>query len=73
MGVSSIKDNDIDSAAAIDNLDRAAHYIQKIAGITEGDVAGISLNEKEWHAADKPSRIQMIRSWLKTEAIYEKD
>ncbi|MCX7309924.1 MAG: hypothetical protein NTZ72_19080 [Afipia sp.] len=73
MGVSSVKDSDIAAAVIMDNLDRAALHIQKIAGITEGDVAGISLNEKEWRAADKSARVQMIRSWLKTEAVYEKD
>jgi hypothetical protein len=44
MGVSSVKDSDIAAAATMDNLDRAALHIQKIAGITEGDIAGISLN-----------------------------
>src|ERR1039457_2184570 len=31
----------IDAAAAIDNLDAAAKYLQDIAGITTGDIAGI--------------------------------
>src|ERR1019366_4262963 len=64
MGVSSVKDSDIAAAAVIDNLDIAALHIQKIASITEGDVAGISLNGDEWRAADKSARVQMIRSWL---------
>jgi len=57
----------------MDNLDRAALHIQKIAGITEGDIAGISLNEERWRTADKSVRVQMIKSWLKNETIYEKD
>jgi hypothetical protein len=57
----------------MDNLDRAALHIQKIAGITEGDIAGISLNEERWRTANKSARIQMIQSWLKAEAVYEKD
>ncbi len=73
MGVSSVKDSDIGVAATMDSLDRAALHIQKIAGITEGDVAGISLNGETWRTADKSARIQMIQSWLKTEAAYEKD
>ena len=73
MGVSSVKDSDIAAAATIDSLDNAALHIQKIAGITEGDVAGISLNEKSWGAADKSTRVQMIQSWLKAEALYERD
>jgi hypothetical protein len=73
MGVSSVKDSDIAAAAVIDNLDIAALHIQKIASITEGDVAGISLNEDEWRTADKSAHVQMIRSWLKNEAAYEKD
>lgn len=73
MGVSSVKDSDVATAAAMDDLDGAALHIQKIAGISTGDVAGISLNEKDWRSADKSTRIQMIRSWLKNEAVYEKD
>src|ERR1035437_10748486 len=73
MGVSSVKYSDIAAAAVIDNLDIAALHIQKIASITEGDVAGISLNGDEWRAAGKSARVQMIRSWLKNEAAYEKD
>ena len=73
MGVSSVKDSDIAAAAIMDNLDRAALHIQKIAGITEGDIAGISLNDERWRTANKSARIQMIQSWLKAEAVYEKD
>jgi hypothetical protein len=71
--VSSVKDSYIDAAAAMTNLDVAALHIQKIAGITEGDVAGISLNGEEWRMANKAARVRMIRSWLKNEAMYEKD
>ena len=73
MGVLSVKDSDIDAAAAMANLDLAALHIQKIAGITEGDVAGISLNQEKWRLADKAARVRMLRSWLKNEAVYEKD
>jgi hypothetical protein len=57
MGVSSVKDSDIAAAAIMDKLDRAALHIQKIAGITEGDIAGISLNEERWRTANKSARI----------------
>ena len=73
MGVSSVKNSDIAAAAIIDNLDRAALHIQKIAGIEEGDIAGISLNEETWRTADTSARVQMILSWLKAESAYEKD
>jgi hypothetical protein len=55
------------------SLDAAALHLQKVAGITEGDVAGISLSEKEWTAADRPARVEMLRSWLANEVLYEKD
>jgi hypothetical protein len=45
MGVASVKDSDIEKAAAMDDLDNAAKHIQDIAGITTGDVAGQCLNE----------------------------
>jgi hypothetical protein len=65
-----IKDANIDAAAAIDNLDAAAKYLQDIAGITTGDIAGICLNEKNWIEADKRDRVQLLKTWLKTEANY---
>ncbi len=47
MGVSSIKDPDIHAAAAMSSLDAAALHLQKVAGITEGDVAGIWLPRRD--------------------------
>lgn len=68
--LAAIKDTNINAAAAMDNLDAAAKHLQDIAGITTGDVAGICLNEKSWTAADRHNRVQMLKSWLKTEANY---
>jgi hypothetical protein len=73
MAVSSIKEPDIAAAAAMGSLDAAALHLQKLAGITEGDIAGISLSEKEWTAADETGRVKMLKAWLENEAVYEKD
>jgi hypothetical protein len=73
MAVSAIKEHDITAAAAMGSLDTAALHLQKIAGITEGDVAGISLSEKEWTAAAAPGRVEMLKAWLANEVLYEKD
>jgi hypothetical protein len=47
MAVASVEQNDIEHAAAMDNVDRAAKYLQDIAGITTGDVASHYLNEEK--------------------------
>jgi hypothetical protein len=73
MGVSAIKDSDVEAASAMASLDSAALHLQKIAGITDGDVAGVSLSEKEWLAADRAARAEMLRAWLENEILYEKD
>jgi hypothetical protein len=73
MAVSAIKDTDITAAAAMGSLDAAALHLQTLAGITDGDVAGVSLSEKEWLAADRAARAEMLRAWLENEILYEKD
>jgi hypothetical protein len=45
--VASVKDNDIEAAAAMDNVDRAAKHLQDLAGIATGDVASHYLNEEK--------------------------
>ena len=52
MGVAAIKDSDIEAAAHMEDLDRAAKLLQAIAGITTGDVAGVCLNPKDWEESD---------------------
>jgi hypothetical protein len=71
MSVAAIKDSDIEAAAHMDDLDRAAKLLQDIAGITTGDVAGVCLNPKDWEEADTEERLKLLRAWLKTEEAYE--
>jgi hypothetical protein len=70
MGVASIKDNDIEEAAAMDSLDQAAKHLQDIAGITTGDVAGQCLNEQRWNT-DTLGRVKLLQEWLRAETLYE--
>ena len=71
MSVEAIKPAGIDEVAGIHDLDKAARYLQDIAGITTGDIAGICLNSKDWAEADKVRRVQLLELWLKAEASYE--
>jgi hypothetical protein len=71
MAVASVKENDIEHAAAMDNVDRAAKYLQDIAGITTGDVASHYLNEEKWAGANRMLRIRLLQEWLKAEVLYE--
>ncbi len=70
MAVASIKDNDIETAAKMDDVDQAAKYLQDIAGITTGDVAGLYLSEEKW-ATDERGRVRLLQEWLKGEKLYE--
>jgi hypothetical protein len=70
FGVAAITDADIEKAAAMDDVDRAAKSLQDIAGITTGDVASHYLDEKVWRT-DKQGRLDLLRAWLKGEAAYE--
>jgi len=71
MAVASAKESDIELAAAMDNVDRAAKYLQDIAGITTGDVASHYLNEERWAGANRTVRIRLLQEWLKAEILYE--
>jgi Na+/H+-dicarboxylate symporter len=69
--LSKITDDAIAAAAAMDDLDRAALHLQTIAGITDGGIAAMCLDEDLWARADAYERIEMLREWLKVEASYE--
>ena len=69
--VASVKDNDIEAAAAMDNVDRAAKHLQDLAGIATGDVASHYLNEEKWAGADRTARVKLLQEWLKAEVLYE--
>jgi hypothetical protein len=71
MTVASVKDDDIEQAAAMDNVDRAAKYLQDIAGITTGDVASHYLNDEKWAGANRTGRVSLLQEWLKAEVLYE--
>jgi len=71
MAVTSLKDKDIEAAAEMDNVDRAAKHLQDIAGITTGDVASHYLNEEKWAGADRTARVKLLQEWLKAEVLYE--
>ena len=71
MAVALVKDNDIEAAAAMDNVDRAAKHLQDIAGIMTGDVASHYLNEEKWAGANRTARIKLLQEWLKAEVLYE--
>ncbi len=71
MAVASVEQNDIEHAAGMNNVDRAAKYLQDIAGITTGDVASHYLNEEKWASANRTARIRLLREWLKAEVLYE--
>jgi hypothetical protein len=72
MTVASIKDNDIEAAALIDDIDVAVKS-QDIAGITTGDVAGICFSGFDWASQSTDARVHQIHAWLKSEAAYEHD
>jgi hypothetical protein len=60
MAVASVKDNDIEAAAAMDNVDRAAKHLQDLAGIATGDVA--STHPRPCGAARQRSRAGLFDS-----------
>lgn len=69
--VASVTDKDIQEAAGMDNVDRAAKHLQDIAGITTGDVASHYLNEEKWSGADHLGRVKLLQEWLKAEVVDE--
>jgi len=69
--VASVKDNDIEAAAAMDDVDRAAKHLQDRASIATGDVAPHYLNEEKWAGANRTARIKLLQEWLKAEVLYE--
>ncbi len=71
MTVAAVTVADIETAASMDNVDRAAKHLQDIAGIKTGDVASHYLSEKKWDEADPPERLNLLRVWLETEKAYE--
>lgn len=60
--VASVKDNDIEAAAAMDDVDRAAKHLQDRASIATGDVASHYLNEEKWAGANRTARINCFKN-----------
>lgn len=73
MTVAYIKDNDIEAAALIDDIDVAVKSLQDIEGITTGDIAGICFSGFDWASQSTDARVRQIHAWLKSEAAYEQD
>lgn len=64
----------ITSAASMRNVDAAALFIQEIASIKDGDIAGVLLpRPEEWTALDSHEREACIELWLMAEAAYGDD
>jgi hypothetical protein len=72
IDITKIKDADADRAAQIDDLDEAAGFLQGLAGITTGDVAGACLDRDAWKQSPPLARQEMLWTWLATEDLYAK-
>jgi len=62
-----IKESHIATAITTDDLDAALAPLQRLAGITEGDVAGVEFSGFDWKAATPSERYWRIRHWLAAE------
>ncbi len=68
-----IRDSDIATAVAMNDLDEACAFLQGIAGITTGDVAAACFSDVtfDWSRSGLAEREAMIRNWLRTERVYQ--
>jgi hypothetical protein len=68
-----IRESDIATAISMDDLDEACAYLQDIAGITDGGVAGQVFSDInfEWGSADHAARERKIVEWIKVERLYQ--
>ncbi len=72
MTVKSITDDNIAQAVVMPDLHGALFYLQSIAGITDGGLAGMFFDaDFDWLAATIAERDGAIRDWLDSEANYE--
>jgi hypothetical protein len=73
MTIDAIKPSDILTAIRFDDLDKALSYLQIIAGIDSGDVAGQVFAGFDWRSADYPKRVEKLKIWLAAERTYSGD
>ena len=66
MGIADIKETDIQEASWMDDVGKAARYLQDIAEIGPSDVARLYLDETKWR--DTTARIKILEEWLTAEA-----
>lgn len=71
MAVTSITNADIARSAAMNDLDEACAFLQGIAKVTDGGIAGMVFADIDWKAADQPTREAKIRRWIEVEKLYE--
>lgn len=73
MPLNAITADDIRAAAYMPDLDEAVGALQYIAGIADGDVAGVALANltyADWRDAGIATRESWLRDWLRIEAAY---
>jgi len=72
LNLDAIRESDIATALGMDDLDDACAYLQGIAGITDGGIAGQVFSETtfDWETADRVAREHVVRVWLRVERAY---
>ena len=68
MGIADIKRTDIQEASWMDDVSKAASYLQDIAEIGASEVARQHLDETKWR--DTKARITLLQEWLTAEALH---
>ena len=71
MGIADIKRTDIQEASWMDDVSKAASYLQDIAEIGANEVARQHLDETKWR--DKTARIKILEEWLTAEAELSRE
>jgi hypothetical protein len=67
-GLENIKKTDIQQASWMDDVHKAASYLQDIAGIGPSHVADQYLDQTKWR--DTTARITLLQEWLTAEALH---
>ena len=67
-GLANIKKTDIQQASWMDDVHKAASYLQDIAEIGPSHVMDQYLDETKWR--DTTARIKLLQEWLTAEALH---
>ena len=67
VDVTAVKDNDVEEAALIDDIDAAILKLQNIAGINDGGIAAQCFSGFDWTNADTAARVHQLHYWLRVE------